>query len=189
MRRVLVVGSGGAGQSTLAARVGERTGLPVVHRDALYWHPGWTPTAPEAWRAAVAALVAADAWVMDGNYGGTLDIRLRACDTVVFLDLPRLVCLARVIGRWARYRGRSRPDMAPGCPERLTWEFLRWVWEYPSRRRPALLQRLAACDREVVVLRSRRAVARFVATLGRGAPVGTATPSPAGSGGGLPPGR
>ena len=168
MRRVLVIGSGGAGKSTLAARIGERTGLPVVHLDALYWRPGWEPTPPGEWAARVAALCARDAWVMDGNYGGTLDARLAACDTVIFLDLPRAVCLARVVRRWLRYRGRSRPDMAPGCDERLSAEFLRWVWEYPRRRRPGVLQRLAASGRDVVVLRSARDADRFVAGLAPG---------------------
>ena len=167
MRRVLVIGSGGAGKSTVARQIGERTGLPVVHLDALYWRPGWVPTPPPAWRQAVQALVAGDAWVMDGNYGGTLDVRLAACDTVVFLDLPRTLCVARVLRRRVLYAGRSRPDVAPGCPERLTWEFLRWVWSYPRRRRPAVLRRLAAVstDRTVVVLRSRQAVEGFLSGL------------------------
>lgn len=101
---------------------------------------------------------------MDGNYGGTLDARLAACDTVVFLDVPRLVCIARVIRRALRYAGRTRPDMAPGCPERLTWEFLAWVWTYPTRRRPDVLRRLAALPPEtrVAILRTRRDVERFV---------------------------
>ena len=168
MRRVLVIGSGGAGKSTLAARIGERTGLPVVHLDALYWHAGWRPTPPDEWAARVDALVAREAWVIDGNYSRTLDARLAACDTVVFLDLPRLVCAARVVRRWIRYRGRARPDMAPGCDERLTAEFLRWIWDYPRLRRPGILRRLAAPGRRAVVLRSRRDVERFVAGLTTG---------------------
>ena len=168
MRRVLVIGSGGAGKSTLAARIAERTGLPVVHLDALYWRPGWVPTPPDEWAARVAALCARDAWVMDGNYGGTLDMRLAACDTVIFLDLPRAVCVARVVRRWLRYRGRRRPDMAAGCDEQVTVEFLRWIWDYPRSRRPGVLQRLAASGRDVVVLRSARAASRFVAALAPG---------------------
>ena len=167
MRRVLVIGSGGAGKSTLAARVGARLGLPVVHLDALYWRPGWVPTPAGEWRERVAALAAGEAWVMDGNYGGTLDLRLAACDTAVFLDLPRLLCAARVVRRWLRYAGRARPDMAPGCPERLSLEFLRWVWDYPRTRRPDVLRRLAALppDRRAVVLRSPAAVSRFLGAL------------------------
>jgi adenylate kinase family enzyme len=164
MRRVLVIGSGGAGKSTLAARIAERTGLPLINLDACYWRAGWVETPPDEWAATVARLTAGEAWVMDGNYGGTLDARLAACDTVVFLDLPRLVCLAGIARRWLRYRGRTRPDLPDGCPERLTWEFVSWVWSYPRTRRPKILARLRAlaAEKRVVILRSRRAVRHWV---------------------------
>src|SRR5215212_7429953 len=142
MRRVLIIGAGGAGKSSLATRIGELTGLPVIHLDALYWRAGWVETPKDEWLALVRELVAREAWVMDGNYSGTLDVRLRACDTVIFLDAPRWRSLWRLVKRWARYRRRSRPDMAPGCPEQLPWEFVVWVWTYASRRRPDILARL-----------------------------------------------
>jgi adenylate kinase family enzyme len=167
MRRVLVIGSGGAGKSTLARRLGAATGLPVVHLDALHWKPGWTPTPPDEWRRVVGEAAAGDRWIMDGNYGGTMDVRLAACDTVVFLDLPRVTCLRRAVGRALRHRGgRTRPDMAPDCPERLSLEFLRWIWEYPRTRRPGVLAKLDRAAREgkrVVILRSDAEVERFVA--------------------------
>src|SRR4051794_905502 len=108
MRRVLVIGSGGAGKTTLARRLAERTGLPLVHLDMLYWHAGWVPTGEPEWDRIIEELVSRDAWVMDGNYGRTLDRRLAACDTVIFLDLPRLVCLWRVIKRRWQYAGANR---------------------------------------------------------------------------------
>lgn len=86
-----------------------------------------------------------DAWILDGNYGGTLDLRLAAGDTVVLLDLPRWTCLRRTLLRTLRSRRQGRPDMAPGCPQRLNAEyvkFLWWIWTYPTRRRPGLLRRL-----------------------------------------------
>ena len=165
MRRVLIVGSGGAGKSTVAVLLGARLQLPVIHLDAHYWHPGWVATPRDEWHAQVAELVERDAWVMDGNYGGTMEQRLAACDTVVLLDLPRVVCLWRIVRRAIRYAGRSRPDMTPGCAETLSWAFVWWVWSYPSRRRPDVLRRLAAlpASTRVVRLRSSRDVAAFVA--------------------------
>lgn len=165
MRRVLVIGSGGAGKSTFATALGTRLGLPVIHLDAHYWQSGWVATPAPQWRARVAQLLAGDGWVMDGNYGGTMTERLAACDTVIFLDLPRTVCLWRIVQRAIRYAGRSRPDMTPGCPERLSWEFVWWVWTYPSRRRPEVLQRLRAlpATTRVEILRSARDVEAFVA--------------------------
>jgi len=106
--------------------------------------------------------------VMDGNYGATLDLRLGACDTVVFLDVPRVVCLWRVLRRRVRYRGRARPDLAAGCVEQLPWEFVRWIWTYPRRRRAGILERLRALagEKRVEVLRTRADVEKFVAGIG-----------------------
>ena len=86
------------------------------------------PTPDPEWDRITADLSAGDRWIMDGNYGRTLPVRLAAADTVIFLDLPRVVCTWRVLKRQVRWLGRVRPDAAPGCPERLTWEFVSWVW-------------------------------------------------------------
>jgi adenylate kinase family enzyme len=163
MHRVLIVGSGGAGKSTFAARLASRTGLPLIHLDSCYWREGWVATPKDEWTQRVDELVRGTEWVMDGNYGGTLDTRIAACDTIVFLDLPRLLCIRRVIHRWWRYRGRSRPDMTPGCHEQLSLEFLRWIWEYPATRRPDILRRLAALrpDQQSIVLRTPADVEAF----------------------------
>ena len=98
------------------------------------------------------------------TFAGTLDLRLEACDTVAFLDLPRMVCLWRVLRRQLRHVGRVRPELPPGCPERLSWEFLAWIWTYPSRRRGEILKRLAALDqgKRVVILSSGAAVEEFL---------------------------
>ncbi len=166
MRRVLVVGSGGAGKTTFATRLGEGTGLPVVHLDAAFWRPGWVETPPDEWRRTVEELLARDRWIMDGNFGATLDLRLAACDTAIFLDRSRWLCLWRVLLRLLRYRGRSRPDMAPGCTEGFDGEFVRWVWNFPRQSRPQVVAKLAAAGpgKKVVVLRSDREVEDFLAS-------------------------
>jgi adenylate kinase family enzyme len=167
MRRVQVIGAGGAGKSTLARRLAGRLGVPVVHLDAHYWRPGWVPTPDPEWRERVRALMSAPAWVMDGNYSRTMEERFAASDTVLLLDLPRHVCLARIVRRWWRWRGRSRPDVTAGCPETLTWKFVRWVWTYRSRRRPGVLERLSRLPASVrvVILRSDADVEAFLATV------------------------
>lgn len=167
MRRVLVIGSGGAGKSTFAAHMGERTGLPVIHLDALFWHAGWQETPREEWAARVDELLKGDAWIIDGNYGGTLERRLAACDTVIWLDFPRTLCLWRIVKRRVIFRGRSRPDMAEGCRERLNWEFVRWVWTYPRVKRPSVLKRLGELreGQRFFVLRSPREARRFLEAL------------------------
>ena len=88
MRKVLVIGSGGAGKSTFASKLSKRTGLPLIHLDSLYWRPGWIETSTAEWDQTIEHLLGRDTWIMDGNYGRTLERRLAACDTVIFLDLP-----------------------------------------------------------------------------------------------------
>jgi adenylate kinase family enzyme len=164
MQKVLVIGPGGAGKTTLARRIAGATGLPLIHLDSLYWRPGWQPTPAAEWEELVSELTSRPRWVMDGNYGGTLDARIAAADTIVFLDWPRLHCIWRVIRRRVEFAGRSRPSMPDDCPERLTVEFIRWIWDYPRRRRPRILERLERVrnGKHVIVLRDRAGVQAFL---------------------------
>jgi adenylate kinase family enzyme len=163
MNRILVIGSGGAGKSSFARQLAARTGLPLIHLDAHYWRSGWIEPSKTEWALQVEHLVAGERWIMDGNYGGSIERRLAACDTVIFLDLPRWTCLWRVVRRRIQYHGRERPDMKPGCPERLGLDFLWWIFRYPALRRPAIVKRLAALrpDQRVTVLQSAREVHNF----------------------------
>jgi adenylate kinase family enzyme len=165
MRKVLVIGSGGAGKSTFAKELGKILDIEVIHLDSLYWNPGWVETPKAEWKAVVEGVVAQDSWIMDGNYSGTLDLRFAACDTVVFLDIDRLTCLWRVIKRAVKYWGRSRPDMAQGCPERLSLEFILWIWNYKKRTHPKIVSRLEenSQGKEIIWLRSGAEVERFLA--------------------------
>lgn len=171
MRRVLIIGSGGAGKTTLAKAVAERTGLPLVHLDKLFWRAGWVPAPNDEWDRVIAELSGRDRWIQDGNYGRTLPTRLAAADTVIFLDVPALVCLWRVFKRQLRHIGRVRPELPEGCRERLTFEFVAWIWTYRTRRRPEILRRLAEYQgtKRVVVLRTARDVRAFLRGLGDGA--------------------
>lgn len=166
MRRIAVVGCAGAGKSTFARQLGERLGMPVTHLDTLFWRPGWRETPKDEWRETMQRLVREDAWLIDGNYGGTLDERLRRADTVIYLDMPRRLCLWRVLKRSMTHQGRSRPDMAEGCPERLDLKFLTWVWRYPNTSRPKTLAALATKAQQggnVYVLRSPGDIEDFLA--------------------------
>ncbi len=166
-KRIAIIGPGGAGKSTLARQMGEKTGLPVVHLDAVYWHEGWTETPKDVWEQTVREMARQPQWIMDGNYGGTMELRLAAADTIIFLDLPPLLCVWRVVRRWRRYRRESRPDMAPGCPEKVDFAFVKWIWNYRRDRRLDILARMNKCaeGRRLVHLQSPGQVRRFLAML------------------------
>lgn len=152
MKKILVIGSGGAGKSTFAEQLGQILGIKVLHLDALYWQPGWVEPTKAEWAATVSALLSGDEWIMDGNYSGTLAQRLAACDTVMFLDLPPLTCAWRILKRLNRYRNTTRPAMAAGCPEQFSLPFLFWVLSYRGRTRPKILKLLKQYENTVTVI-------------------------------------
>jgi adenylate kinase family enzyme len=162
----MIIGSAGAGKTTLARTLGARTGLPVVHLDREFWNPGWIQTPRAEWIAKQERLLAGDRWIVDGNYGGTMDVRIALADTIVFMDFGRTICLIGVLKRWLTHIGKTREDMSEGCPEKIDAEFLRWVWDFPKRSRPEILRRLEANPgKEAVILRNRKDVKRFLETI------------------------
>lgn len=163
MKRVLVIGSCGAGKSTFARQLHEMTGLPLIPLDRHYWKPGWVESEKDVWHETVRELIGRDEWIIDGNYGGTMEMRLKRADTVIWLDLPRHICLYRVLKRTYSYSGRRRPDMAEGCAERIELPFLKYVWNFRRDKNPLLEKRLAEVAGKITKVRltSTRAVSDF----------------------------
>ena len=141
MQRVMVMGSSGSGKSTFARRLSEMIGAPFVSLDALYWKPGWVASDNAEFGELVADIARQPRWVMDGNYTrhGAGELRRQTSDTVIWFDLPRRTCMLGIIRRIAGSYGKVRPEMAEGCPERLDYEFFRYVWSYRRQQRPKLL--------------------------------------------------
>lgn len=168
MQRILVLGSSGSGKSTFARRLSARLGIELIHLDSHYWNPHWTCTPEIEWECKLDALLTSESWVMDGNYPASLEKRLERADTVVFLDSGRLSCLWRCLQRWRRYRGTNRPELPPGCYEKIDWEFFQWIWNYPRKIKPALLEALDSQDQaQVIVLKGQREIESFLSRLPR----------------------
>lgn len=138
MKKIVLIGSGGSGKSTLARKLGEILSIKVHHLDAIFWKPGWISTPKGEQIAVQEELISHESWIIDGNYSGTIDIRLKAADTIIFVDLSRWVCVIRVLKRRFQYRSKTRPDMAEGCEERVSLQFMKWVWEYPEKQKPKI---------------------------------------------------
>lgn len=166
MERILIIGCGGAGKSTLARQLGNLTGLPVVHLDKLFWHPGWVESTKEEIDAKITAALDEPQWIMDGNYNRTLPMRIQKSDTVIYLDFSRFACLMGVAKRVLTTYGTVRPDMAEGCPERFDLEFLQWVWNFNKNHREKYYRLLNETEGiEKIVLKNRRMVKRFLRSL------------------------
>lgn len=161
MQRILIIGCPGSGKSTLSRALSVHTGLPVIHLDKEYFGPDWQEMPRPEWRQRVEELVAHDRWIMDGNYAGTLATRLARADLVIYLTPSPLTCLYRVLKRIVRWRGRVRPDAAPGCKERFDFDFLHYIltFRFHSARRVA---RLLAAHPTVPVIRGARVSAAEV---------------------------
>jgi len=164
MKKIVIIGSGGSGKSTFAKSLGGILESDVHHLDALFWKPNWVGVPREKQKKIQNELVKQEEWIIDGNYGGTMDIRLNAADTIIFLDIPRIVCAYRVLKRMIQYRNMTRPDMGEGCEERFDLNFIKWIWEYPKTKRPNILDRLQQLsnDKNVIILKSPKDVKRFL---------------------------
>ena len=163
MRRVLIMGCAGAGKSSLARELAKHHSLPLIHLDREYWLPGWVEPDTKEWHLKVHKIAAQDAWIMDGNYGTTLPARLERADTIIFLDLPRHICLFRVIRRTFAGFGRTRADMTPGCPEQFDWAFFKYIWNFSRDHRPGLVEQLSAFKGKKIFLKTRREVTSYIA--------------------------
>ncbi|OWA37680.1 topology modulation protein [Saccharibacillus sp. O16] len=164
MQKIVVIGSPGSGKSVLSRKLGEALKLRVIHLDTHYWQRGWTPTPANQWDEFLRQTVSEETWIVDGNYTRTLDIRLEAADTIVFLDMPRMLCMYRILKRRLIYQGKSRPDLNEECEEKLDAAFVKWVWDYRKKVRPRVLEAIKRHEagKRAVILTSRGDVEDFV---------------------------
>lgn len=163
MKRIVIIGCSGSGKSTLACQLGEKLNLPVVHLDRLFWKSGWQESTAEEFDAKLTVELEKSQWIMDGNFNRSIPARLAKCDTVIYLDYNRFVCLWGVICRVFKSYGKTRPDMGDGCPERFDWEFLKWIWNFNRRNREKNYRYLYETPHaEIYAFKNRRQLKKFL---------------------------
>lgn len=162
----MIIGCGGSGKSTLSKKLHQITGLELIHLDQVFWTPGWKELPLSEWIAAHTNILATkNQWILDGNYGSTMDSRLEKADTIIFLSMPTYLLLYRVLKRTFQHYGESRPDMPANCPERISFKFLHYILFYNKTRTPNILKKLEVAKKEgkqVFILRTKKEVEDFI---------------------------
>lgn len=161
-RKVLIVGCGGAGKSTLAVEMGKRFGLPIVHLDKLWWLPHWQNRSEQEFDEMLTAELTKDDWIMEGNYFRTFQMRLKYADFCIFLDYDTELCVQSVYERAEKYKGVTRPDMTEGCTEQIDDEFKNWITSFKESIRPAMLSALENSSTPYIIFQSREATAKWL---------------------------
>lgn len=167
-QRILVIGCSGSGKSTLSQQLSRRLELPYVSCDRdIFWLPGWKARQRAEVLERMQFFVSEERWIIDGNSPSTLPIRLARTDMIIWLRPSRLVCLWSVISRWVRFRGKTRPEMAEGCPEKIDAKFLRYVWNFEKTEVPEILGHVNAAreDMPVFEMTTRQQGERLLALL------------------------
>ncbi|MFT4416451.1 topology modulation protein [Fredinandcohnia humi] len=162
MKRIMVIGvSPGVGKSIFAQRLGDALGIDVYHLDSFFWKPGWVEATLEEFTAAQENIIEKESWIIDGNYSNTFDLRVQHADTIIYLELPRYVCLFRVLKRWLMHLGKKRPDL--GCTEKLDWEFIKFIWTTYKPRIHKMQQRLEKLSQEknIIVLKGTKEINHY----------------------------
>ena len=164
-KRILIIGNCGSGKSTLSGALAEKTGLPLVHLDQLYWCGNWEHCSREEFDQLLEAELEKPQWIIDGDFSRTFPRRLAACDTVIWLDLPVVVCLWGATKRVFQSYGKTRSDMGGTCPERFDRnkiELYKSILGFNRRNKKNYTKLLAESGVTVIRLHSRRQVKKFL---------------------------
>jgi adenylate kinase family enzyme len=167
MDKIAIIGSPGAGKSALAQQLGESLNIETIHLDRYFWQPDWREKPRDARIEILNELVQKERWIIEGTYLGSSEPRLNTADTIIFLDIPPLVCLWRLTKRHLEYHGRSRPDLPDGCSDNLNLLCVLNVLAFPFRGRRTLKQKLPNYkSKQIIRLRSGKEIKDFLAQQG-----------------------
>lgn len=151
MKKVIIIGCPGSGKSTFARELEEKTGLPLYYLDMLYWNSDKTTVTKDIFRERLRSIISEDKWIIDGNYGSTMEMRISECDTVFFLDYSTDICLSGIKERM----GKTRPDM-PWIETEEDAEFIEFIKNYNTESRPKVLELLNKySEKNIIIFKNR----------------------------------
>lgn len=168
MKKIIIIGCGGSGKSTLAVKLSKKLNIPVVHLDKLFWRDNWTNTSTEDFDRLLKIEIQKDEWIIDGNYDRTLNMRFLECDTVIYLDYKRSVCIYGAIKRVFLNYGKTRPDMGSNCPEKFDYEFydfIKWIWNFNKTYRRKYLNILSELNKNIYIFKNKKECQKFLESL------------------------
>ena len=158
MKKIIIIGCPGSGKSTFSRVLHHKTGIPLYHLDMMYWNKDKTTVEKSVFLERLSAVLEKDVWIIDGNYGSTMELRMAACDTVIFLDYPLDVCLDGIKER----RGKPRSDM-PWIETEEDEEFIEFIKSYNEQQKPKVLELLEKYgDKNIIILESREQADAFL---------------------------
>lgn len=161
MKKVIVIGCPGSGKSWFSRALHDKTGIPLYHLDLMYWRADRTTVDKVVFRERLRSTIEKEEWIIDGNYGSTMEMRMEACDTVFFLDYPVEVCLSGMEER----RGKPRPDM-PWVEDEMDEEFIAFIKNYSTDSRPQVMELLGwYSDKNIVIFKTRAEADAFLKTM------------------------
>lgn len=161
MNKIIIIGCPGSGKSTFSRELHNKTGIPLYHLDMMFWNADKTTVEKSVFLERLSAVLEKDEWIIDGNYGSTMERRMAVCDTVIFLDYPSGVCLDGVRER----RGKPRSDM-PWIETEEDAEFIEFIKDFNHTKRPQVLALLEKySDKNVIIFTSRAQADEFLARL------------------------
>ena len=158
MKKVIVIGCPGSGKSTVSRALHNKTGIPLYHLDMMYWNADKTTVEKSVFLERLSVVLEKDEWIIDGNYGSTMELRMAACDTVIFLDYPLDICLDGIKER----RGKPRSDM-PWIETEEDEEFIEFIKNYNERQKPKVLELLEKYrEKHIIIFKSREQANAFL---------------------------
>jgi len=166
LERIIIIGGNGCGKTTFSKEISSKLNLPLIHLDTLYWRDNWQNASNDEFDELLLRELIKPRWIMDGNFGRTIPLRLKYCDTVIYMDFPRIKCIYGVIERVIKNYGKSRSDMGGYCPEKFDFKFLKSVWNFNKNNRKRYYAMLNNTDNiKIVIFKNHKKIREFIKRL------------------------